>query len=61
MKKQQSKTYGKQQKQSWGKFIAIQAYLRKQEKSQLKKPNFIPKATEIKNKQNSKLAEGKKS
>ena len=28
-----------------GRFIAIQSYLRKQEKSQIKKPNFTPKAT----------------
>ena len=28
-----------------GRFIAIQSYLRKQEKSQIKKPNFKPKAT----------------
>ena len=28
-----------------GKFIAIQSYLRKQEKSQIKKSNLIPKAT----------------
>ena len=28
-----------------GRFIAIQAYLKKQEKSQINKPNFTPKAT----------------
>ena len=29
------KTYGTQQKQCWGKFIAIQAYLKKQETSRI--------------------------
>ena len=28
-----------------GKFIAIQSYLRKQEKSSLKQPNLMPKET----------------
>ena len=28
-----------------GRFITIQAYLKKQEKSQINKPNFTPKAT----------------
>ena len=44
-----------------GKFIAIQSYLRKQEKSQNKHPNLTLKQLEKKNKQNPKLAEGKKS
>ena len=42
-----------------GKFIAINAYIKKQDKSQIK--NFIPQAIRKKNKQNPKLAEGKKS
>ena len=28
-----------------GRFIAIQAYLKKQEKNQIKKPNFTPKSS----------------
>ena len=32
MKTRQLKTYGMQQKQFWGKFTAIQSYLKKQEK-----------------------------
>ena len=38
------------------KFIPIESYLKKQEKS-----NFTPKGTREKNKQNPKLVEGKKS
>ena len=29
----------------WGTFIALQAHLKKQEKSQIKKPSSTPKAT----------------
>ena len=42
-----------------GKFIAIQAYLKKQEKSQVNNLNLHLK--ELENKQNLKLVEGKKS
>ena len=35
MKTQQLKTYGMQQRQLRGKFIALQSYLRKQEKHQI--------------------------
>ena len=35
MKTWQLKTYGMQQKQFWGNFIAIQSYLKKQEKHQI--------------------------
>ena len=35
MKTWQFKTYGMQQKQFWGNFIAIQSYLKKQEKHQI--------------------------
>ena len=35
MKTRWPKTYGMQQKQFWGKFIAIQSYLKKQETSQI--------------------------
>ena len=44
-----------------GKFIAIQAYLRKQEKSQKNNLNLRLKKLEKEDKQNPKLAEGKKS
>ena len=44
-----------------GKFIAIQAYLKKQEKSQIKNLTLHLKELEKENKQNPKLAEGKKS
>ena len=44
-----------------GKFIAIQAYLKKQEKSQVNNLTLHLKEQEKKEKQNAKLAEGKKS
>ena len=44
-----------------GKFIAIQAYLKKEEKSQINNLTLHLKELEKKNKQNPKLAEGKKS
>ena len=44
-----------------GNFIAIQSYLRKQEKSQINNLTLHLKELEKKNKQNPKLAEGKKS
>ena len=44
-----------------GKFIAIQAYLRKQEKALISKQTLHLKQLERQNRQNSKLAEGKKS
>ena len=44
-----------------GKFIAIQSYLRKQEKSPINNLTLHLKQQEKKNKQNPKLAEGKKS
>ena len=44
-----------------GKFIAIQAYLKKQEKSQINNLTLHLKELEKKNKQNPKLAEVKKS
>ena len=46
---------------SRGTFIAIQAYLKKQEKSQMNNLTLHLKDLEKENKQNSKLAEGKKS
>ena len=44
-----------------GKFIVIQAYLRKQEKSQINNLTLHLKQLKKKNKQNTKLVEGKKS
>ena len=44
-----------------GKFVAIQAYLKKQEKSQINNLTLHLKEQEKENKQNPKLAEGKKS
>ena len=45
-----------------GKFIEIQSYLKKQETSQIKKPNLTPKAIrERRLKKTPKLGEGKKS
>ena len=45
-----------------GKFIAIQAYLKKKEKISNKQPIITPKSNQRKkNKQNTKLVEGKKS
>ena len=44
-----------------GKFIAIQSYLKKQEKSQINNLNLHLKQLQKKNKKNPKLAEGKKS
>ena len=44
-----------------GKFIAIQAYLKKQEKSQINTLTLHLKELEKKNKENPKLAEGNKS
>ena len=44
-----------------GKFIAIQAYLKKQEKSQINNLTLHLKELEKEEKQNPKLAEGKKS
>ena len=45
-----------------GKFIAIQSYLKKQEKTSNRQPNFTPKTTgKRRTKKPSKLVEGKKS
>ena len=44
-----------------GKFIAIQSYLKKQEKSQINNLTLHLKELEKMNKQNPKLVEGKKS
>ena len=44
-----------------GKFIAIQSYLKKQEKSQINKLTLNLKQSERKERKNPKLAEGKKS
>ena len=54
------KNYGKQQKQCRGKFIAIQSYLKKQEKQQTE--NLTLHLEELEKEQPpKKLAEGKKS
>ena len=44
-----------------GKFIAIQPYLKKQEKSQINNLTLYPKQLEKEEQKNPKLAEGKKS
>ena len=45
-----------------GKFIAIQSYLKKQEKTLNRQPDFTPKATgKSKTKKSPKLVEGKQS
>ena len=44
-----------------GKIIAIQSYLKKQELTSDRQPNFTPKTTGKKNKKPPKLVEGKKS
>ena len=44
-----------------GKFLTIQAYIRKQEKSQINNLKVTPKGTRKKNKQISELGEGTKS
>ena len=43
-----------------GKFIAIQPYLKKQEKTSNRQPNFIPKTTGKRKTKKPKLAEVKK-
>ena len=61
MKTRRSKTYGMQQKQFWEKFIAIQAYLKKQEKSHINNLIIHLKELEKEEQTNPKLVEGKKS
>ena len=58
---QQSKNYGMQQSSSKGKVIVIQAYVRKQEKSQINNLDLYLKWLEKEEQTNPKLVEWKKS
>ena len=61
MKTRQLKTDEMQQKQFWGKFIAIQPYLNKQEKHQIDNITLHLKQPEKEEQKKTKLVEGKKS
>ena len=61
IKTQLSKTYGMQQKQFWEQFIAIQAYLKKQENFQMNNLTLHLNQLEKEEQKTPKLAEGKKS
>ena len=62
MKTQQSKSYGTLQKAVLrGKFIAIQSYLKKREKSQINNPSLHLKQLEKEEQTKTKVIEGKKS
>ena len=57
----QLKTYGIQQKQFWGKIIAVQSYLKKQEKHRIDNLTLHLEQLEKEAQNNPKLVEGKKS
>ena len=61
MKTQQSKTYGTLKAVLRGRFIALQAYLKKQEKSQINNLTLHLKQLEKEEMKNPGLVEGKKS